>query len=233
MRTLPLLVVLLGGITPARADQLDDARTALVEDRCADALTAVARARGWSTERFVVEGDAHRCAGDLGRATLAYLRAARLDPSDPEVAERLDAVTLAAGLAPADDGVVDLVRRVRLEVWSWSAALLASLACVLFAVGVLWTRRYRLATALSVLTLAVGALAHVAALPLSDAVVVAPDAIARVSPAPTAPAAFDLRPGVVLSPRARRDGFVQVEVAGQLGWVPAAALASVAPDGPT
>lgn len=232
MRTLFTLTLLLGGLSPALAADLAPARRALAEERCADALAALP-SDGWSTEALVIEGDAHRCLGDVGRATLAYLRAQRLSPGDATVAERLDAVALDAGRAPAEDDAAALVRRVRLEVWAWSAAGLASLALLLGAIGVLWTHRYRLAVTAAALALAAGFLAHVAAAPLRDAVVVAPAAVAHVSPAARAPVAFDLRPGAVLTPRARRDGFVQVEVDGRLGWAPASALASVAPSDPS
>lgn len=187
----------------------------------------------WSPARLVIEGDAHRCRGEAGPATLAYLRAQRLAPDDPQIAERLDAIALAAGQTPADDGPWALIERVRLEVWAWTSAALAALAALLFGVGFRWTHRYRGAIAAAVLAVGVGTLADRAAAPLRASVVVAPQAVARVSPAASAPVAFDLRPGRILTPGARRDGFVRVEADGQVGWVEAGALASVVPGGPS
>jgi tetratricopeptide (TPR) repeat protein len=170
-------------------------------------------------------GTAYHRAGQQGRAVLAWLRAARLDPRDGDTRHNLRV----AGTAP------ELVQRATplLPLRTPEMLLLAALAWFVAGVGgVWWVRRRRTATGLSALlclSLAVGLAAmawHSTRGP--DTLVMLEPAPLRAAPNLHAEMLAMLEPGVGLVPMDRRGDWVRARtLQGQEGWLEAALAGSV------
>ena len=195
------------------------------------------------------EGNAHARAGAVGRAVLAYERARRLDPRDPDLLANLRTVSHQAGLPPVTPSSW-WKRRVLggLSVDAFTelggAALLLLALLFLFRGLFPWlherfprlgepSRRLRGFLVLAcVVALVVGAMGtHVWLGELDHAVVVDGDLALRVSPFEKAETLMHVPEGsLVKRVRAFKDDWVEVQTQdGRKGWAPRSRVVDIVP----
>lgn len=188
-------------------------------------------------------GNAYLLAGDLGRAVLAYRRAAEADPSDPQIQASLaHARSLVASATPADTGskARSAIRAARPYLprtglfWAGAGAFLA--ACCLLAARLQRPIPFARSVAASLFAFAVlggGALAWDDQLARSpDAVVVLQTATARTGPdAAVYPPALEtpVPAGTEGSIRETRPGWALVALGSAEAWLPADRIERIRP----
>jgi hypothetical protein len=171
------------------------------------------------------EGNAQFRAGHPGRAVLDYDRGLLLAPRDPDLHANLDRARAALALPPPPGGVAEAAARV-LSPREWLAIFAAAVAslCAALALGAMIPRVRRGATAGALAFALLGSVAS-ASLWLTTrdahrAVVIAPRAVARVSPFASADTLFTLSEGHTVRVLARYPGHLRVEDGpGRAGWV--------------
>ena len=244
--TVALTALLAGALTVAAADSpgaLFYRGNALYGDgRFADAAAAYLAARAQGETSAALEynlGNAWLKAGDVGRAVLAYERARRLAPRDPDLAANLG-FARPAGSEP----VVAWWERLLFPLaagWTGEALVHAGAGawwacCLLLVLARLVPGAARPARALAVaaglVLLLVGTSAawRLVTLELrAAAVVVSPQAVTvRFEPTPSGTAHFEAQPGTVLALLGERGEWVQVERGdGLRGWVERTAVEPV------
>jgi tetratricopeptide (TPR) repeat protein len=247
------LAVLLAGalLAPlARADETPSAapfyagNQAYAEARYDDAIAAYRQARATGQESGALEfnlGNAFMKRGDIGRAIAAYERAARLLPRDPDVSANLAFARERANIEPP---AVPIWQRLvapfayRATAGELAIALAVTwwLLWVALALRLLWpagrTVLARAAVAAAVVSAIIGcslAVRVVAVDAAGAAVVVAPgDTPVRFEPTANGTEHFVVTPGVDVTVREERDGWLLVARAdGRRGWLPAAAVERV------
>ena len=182
-------------------------------------------------------GNAYFKAGDPGRAMLAWERARRLLPRDPDVAANLkhgrgddDAVPVYARL------LFPLAHRLSSdELWLATSIFWTALLLVLAVARV----APQLARTTRPVTIGLGVLLAVCAssavyrfatmdLPEQAVVIAAEDTAVRFEPSPTGTVHFQAKPGTVLRVLAAREGWAQVARAdGRRGWIACTAVATL------
>ena len=191
-------------------------------------------------------GNAYYKQGDLGRAILNYVRARRLDPSDPDTAANLE---LARGHvsgvpAPTDDAFAGAAARAStlLSTNQAAAAALAAWTVVVALAGALLLKpRPRVRRWLSYGAMAAGVLLVATVLQMSthmlagdgnDVVVVAGSVEVMSGPGAQYAAQGELIGGAEAELLERRGGWTRITLpgGGLQGWVPAGAVEAVDPD---
>ena len=179
---------------------------------------------GYSSPVLFNQANAAAAQGKTGLAIADYERAKLLAPNDPDIAANLKFVRDHAGLTAPTPSLLD--RAVSLASPNMMA-LLGWMGLVLTGVGILAARsstKYRLGFRLIALTgivlLGSSALSAFAAWQKSsEAVIVASEASARISPVTNGEVSFKLKPGEMVSIQGRYNDFVLVQNStGHSGW---------------
>jgi hypothetical protein len=197
----------------------------------AEGFLEVGRKHGWSASRLYDWANANARQGNWGPAVLGYRRAQLLDPGDADISANLRRVRALAQLpAPADNGLLRVIRSVSLP--SWSFVLLGGvwLLCLTLAFLVLGPSRRvgvacSAAAALVVLAAGVGFGAQRRAAMM--AIVTAHGgAELRISPFDGATPEGHLMEGEQVRPDARHGAFehVRIEDPPREGWVEASEI---------
>jgi hypothetical protein len=198
-------------------------------------LTAGANGPAYSAPRLYNQANADFQKGKTGEAIANYERARLLAPSDPDIAANLDWVRGHAGLPSAAPSWLD-------RPTSWASpntmAFLGWLGLVLTGAGYLSAMSFPRRRALCQMA----AFAGVVLLGLSvmsavvtwqkchEAVVVAQDAAARISPVTDGETAFKLSPGETVALKGSYHDFALVQTsAGHSGWVAQTDITPIVP----
>jgi tetratricopeptide (TPR) repeat protein len=229
---------------PARGDAPHTiffrANTLYGEERYAEAAAEYARILAAGLESgplYFNLGNAYFRAGDVGHAVLAYERARRLMPSDPDLRANL---RFARDGTPPDEP--SLVARVLFPLASRAASdtlLLAASALYVALVALAIVRRLApaiergaaraaLTVAMLLLVVAASAVDRLLAIDLpAHAIVVAPQGgIVRFEPSATGTAHFTVKTGAMLRILSSRDQWAQVTRSdGTRGWIAADTIA--------
>jgi hypothetical protein len=187
----------------------------------------------YSAATLFNQGNAAARNGKIGPAVLNYERALLLSPNDPDIAANLHLVRAKAGLPETpENGTAKALRFAAPNTMSW----LGAIGLVLGGTGVLLSRLgpcrrgvFRSLALAGGLLFVAGLYDATATWPrLNEAVILTPDAQARVSPAPAAEPAFALREGETVTVRAEHRDFVLVRTStGRVGWLARSELAPV------
>ncbi len=214
-----------------------DAARAYDEDRLPDAIA------GWTSlvdegqalpEVLFNLGNAHYRHGDLGPAILAYRRAQRLAPRDPDIRANLGFAAQSAGIPlPAASPLPALLLDVSRTEWLVFGSIGFWLLAAALAAWILWPRlRFvsrplaAICSALLLIALA-GLWTHRDLRQTPECVVMLPDQKALSSPLETSTPLLALPEGSIVRQLDRRGSWVEVRHDATRGWLPAAALAPV------
>ena len=210
------------------------------EERYADAITEYEKVLATGQESgnlYFNLGNAYLRTGDVGRAVLAYERARRLIPGDPDLRANL---AFARTLSGDPDERPLWVRALFPLADRLTASALLADASALFAVtmfllaathlfaGVRWARTAAAVAGVGLVVLLASGLYRLATLEVpAHAVVVAKQpATVRFEPSPNGTSHFEARPGAVLRLLGEREGWAQVARAdGRRGWIQRDAIA--------
>lgn len=168
--------------------------------------------------------------GDVGNAVLNYRRAERLMPRNQELKSNLRmAVEASKSPLPAAHPIVAFIRTVPHDIWMWilfgafwGMMLLFCIFCF-SRPGAMWWFRVGL---LGLILIAAGSLGGHLTDPQNypDEVVVmgedGEEVKALLSPNDDADEQFSLLPGALLVAIGKQDGKLEVQTAGQRGWIP-------------
>jgi tetratricopeptide (TPR) repeat protein len=213
------------------------------EERYADAAAAYEHvvAAGLTSGNLQYNlGNAYMKAGDVGHAILAYERARRLIPGDPDLVANFAYARAQAGASddsPAWERVVfPLAGRASTDTLLLAASVLYAVLMLALVVARLFpatTRGARVAAigtaiALAVVLPSVTYRLVTLDLPGRGVVVAKEDAIVRFEPSATGTAHYTAKPGSVLRLVGERDDWVQVaRPDGRRGWVERALVARI------
>ena len=179
-------------------------------------------------------GNAYYRHGDLGEAILAYRRAQRLAPRDPDVRANLGFAAQSAGIElPARRPLAALLLDFSRAEWLGFGAVCFWLLAGVLAVWIAWPR-FRFAArpaaaglaALLLLAL-VGLALHRELDQIPEGVVMTREQKILSSPLETATPLLAVPEGAIVRMRENRGTWVEVELGETRGWLPAAALAPV------
>lgn len=182
-------------------------------------------------------GNAYFKAGDVGHAVLAYERANRLIPADPDLAANLAFARELAGDAPVESiltralfplaGRLDTDRLLLLAAVGWWTALLA-LAGARLVPSLRTTSRWIAGFSALLLALGVTSAAYryrTLELPRYAVVTASTEATVRYEPSQSGTAFFAAKPGTVLHVLGEREAWLQVAGRdGRRGWIEAGAV---------
>lgn len=217
------------------ADNWDDAQRLFSTSRYREAAVVLEREAQASPASAAVWfnlGQARFQAGELGLARVAWERAARLDPRDPEIRAALG---LARGRAPSDEvpGWSAALGRLTPEEWAvaWlGSALLLGAGLAAGRTGTSGVRWFQVGTALAHVATGLLWLAAMVSLRSGpDAVVVAKDAQLVQSPVPQAKPVRGLPEGTAFRAGRVFGDWVEVTRDGRgAGWVARGAVVRIA-----
>ena len=214
-----------------------DAAKAYDENRLPDAIA------GW--ESLVAEGqnqpetlfnlgNAYYRNGNLGKAILAYRRAQRLAPRDPDIRANLGFAAQSAGIAlPARKPLATLLLDFSRAEWLGFGAVCFWLLAGALAVWIAWPRfrfvaRPAAAVLAGLLLLALAGLGlHRNLERVPEGVVMSTGQKVLSSPLETATPLLAVPEGAIVRMRESRGTWIEVELGETRGWLPAAALAPV------
>ena len=214
-----------------------DAAKAYDENRLPDAIA------GW--ESLVAEGqnqpetlfnlgNAYYRNGNLGKAILAYRRAQRLAPRDPDIRANLGFAAQSAGIElPARKPLATLLLDFSRAEWLGFGAVCFWLLAGALAVWIAWPRaRFAVRPAAAVLSalllLALAGLGlHRNLERVPEGVVMSTGQKVLSSPLETATPLLAVPEGAIVRMRESRGNWIEVELGETRGWLPAAALAPV------
>jgi tetratricopeptide (TPR) repeat protein len=204
----------------------------------ADAYSALAQSNRLSPSLLFNLGNAHFKSGQIGRAILAYRRAERLAPRDPDVRANLQFARnqLSGGAAPPG-GWARWLERFRLDEWTLMGCAALWIWLLLLAAGEVrpaWKRSLRpAAVAAGGAALLLGLMLAVAwhrETRLVPAVVVAREAVVRYGPVEESQSAFSLADGAeVRVLDAERDWLQVMDGRKRTGWIKRATVEMVTP----
>ena len=214
-----------------------DAAKAYDENRLPDAI------QGWRSlvdegqalpEVLFNLGNAYYRHGDLGEAILAYRRAQRLAPRDPDIRANLGFAAQSAGIElPARQPLAALLLDFSRAEWLGFGAVCFWLLAGALAVWIAWPR-FRFVTRPAAAVLAALLLLALAGLALHrdldrtpEGVVMAAGQKVLSSPLETATPLLAVPAGAIVRMRENRGTWIEVEIGETRGWLPAAALAPV------
>ena len=179
-------------------------------------------------------GNAYYRHGDLGEAILAYRRAQRLAPRDPDVRANLGFAAQSAGIElPARKPLAGLLLDFSRAEWRGFGAACFWLLAGALAVWIAWPRfrfvaRPAAAVLAALLLLAlVGLALHRDLDRTPEGVVMAAGQKVLSSPLETATPLLAVPAGAIVRMRENRGTWIEVELGETRGWLPAAALAPV------
>ena len=179
-------------------------------------------------------GNAYYRHGDLGEAILAYRRAQRLAPRDPDIRANLGFAAQSAGIElPARKPLAGLLLDFSRAEWRGFGAACFWLLAGALAVWIAWPR-FRFAARPAAGVLAALLLLALAGLALHrdldrtpEGVVMAAGQKVLSSPLETATPLLAVPAGAIVRMRENRGTWIEVEIGETRGWLPAAALAPV------
>ena len=199
------------------------------------ALSGASDGTGYSAPTLFNQANAYAAQGKIGLAILTYERARLLAPTDPDIAANLQLVRQHAGLPDANSGWLD-------RAVSWASpntfAIMGAVGLLLTGAGILSARsfsRFQLGFNLAVWTgIALMALSVLSAISTwqcyHQAVVIAEQAPARISPVTNGETSFTLQPGEMVSVTGNYRDFDLVQnQAGHSGWVAASEMTQIIP----
>lgn len=214
-----------------------DAAKAYDENRLPDAI------QGWQTlvnegqalpEVLFNLGNAYYRHGDLGEAILAYRRAQRLAPRDPDVRANLGFAAQSAGIElPVRKPLAALLLDFSRAEWRGFGESCFWLLAGALAVWIAWPRlrfvaRPAAAVVAALLLVALSGLAlHRDLDRVPEGVVMAAGQKVLSSPLETATPLLAVPEGALVRMRENRGTWIEVELGETRGWLPAAALAPV------
>ena len=179
-------------------------------------------------------GNAYYRHGDLGEAILAYRRAQRLAPRDPDVRANLGFAAQSAGIElPARKPLAALLLDFSRAEWVGFGTICFWLLAGALAVWIAWPRfrfvaRPAAAVLAALLLLALAGLAlHRDLDRTPEGVVMAAGQKVLSSPLETATPLLAVPAGALVRMRENRGTWIEVEIGETRGWLPAAALAPV------
>ena len=214
-----------------------DAAKAYDENRLPDAI------RGWQAladegqalpEVLFNLGNAHYRNGDLGEAILAYRRAQRLAPRDPDIRANLGFAAQSAGIElPARKPLAALLLDFSRAEWLGFGAACFWLLGLTLAAWIVWPR-FRFAWRPAAAALAALLLVALAGLAAYRDLARRPECVVRIanqkvlsSPLETATPLLALPAGALVRQVDERGNWIEVQADAVRGWLPAAALAPV------
>ena len=179
-------------------------------------------------------GNAYYRHGDLGEAILAYRRAQRLAPRDPDIHANLGFAAQSAGIElPARRPLAALLLDFSRAEWLGFGAVCFWLLAGALAVWIAWPR-FRFAARPAAAGLAALLLLALAGLALHRELDQTPEGVVMTreqkilsSPLETATPLLAVPEGAIVRMRENRGTWVEVELGETRGWLPAAALAPV------
>ena len=210
------------------AASLDDAHRAFAEGKYRESTQdyqAVLAEKGYSAPVLFDLGNSLFREGNLAQAILAYKRAQFLAPGDLDIAANLQYTQKKAGVAIAEPQWSDkLTGIMSASGWAWLGFAAWTVLCVsLFLRRILPQQRslLSLSTMAAILVLAVAIAVMVnSSRELNQAVVVAKNAAALISPFPAAQTEFTPAPGeTVTVQKAYNDFLLVTDRAGHNGWI--------------
>lgn len=214
-----------------------DAAKAYDENRLPDAIA------GWQAladegqalpEVLFNLGNAYYRHGDLGEAILAYRKAQRLAPRDPDVRANLGFAAQSAGIElPTRQPLAALLLDFSRAEWLGFGAVCFWLLAGALAVWIAWPR-FRFVARPAAAVLAALLLLALAGLALHRDLDRTPEGVVMLagqkvlsSPLETATPLLAAPAGALVRMRENRGTWVEVELGETRGWLPAAALAAV------
>jgi tetratricopeptide (TPR) repeat protein len=181
-------------------------------------------------------GNAYYRNGNLGPAIRAYRQAQTLAPRDPDIRANLGFAAQTAGIGlPARHPLVALLLDASRAEWRFAASTAYALLFLALAAWILWPlhRRFsRPAALLAGLLLAValaGLWAHRDLRLTPEAVVMTPEQKLLSGPLDSATPLLAVPAGSLVRQLDTRGPWVEVQTDGTRGWLPATALAPIAP----
>ena len=179
-------------------------------------------------------GNAYYRHGDLGEAILAYRRAQRLAPRDPDVRANLGFAAQSAGIElPARKPLAAVLLDFSRAEWLGFGAVCFWLLAGALAVWIAWPR-FRFAARPAAAVLAALLLLALAGLALYRDLDRTPEGVVMLaghkvlsSPLETATPLLAVPAGAIVRMRENRGTWIEVEIGETRGWLPAAALAPV------
>ena len=199
----------------------------------APALSSAA-AQNVSAKSLVAQAEADLAAGHPGLAILQYDRAQLLAPRAPAVAAGLARAQSAAGLPTVEASpVVRVAKRLDANEWGWigmAGLILGAAGLVALSWGLI-RRRGFLALALAGVGIAsVGFVSAVEVTPPPNrAIVVAPDAVARIAPFAKADQAFAVPEGTAVTIERTYGKYALIASSEGHGWVPEGGVEIILP----
>jgi hypothetical protein len=191
-------------------------------------------AGGYSARALAARAESELTTGHPGAARLDWERARLLAPRSPAVAAGLAKARAAAGIVEERPPLWRrLVERLSSDEWAWIGV--AGLACAAAALVAFGWSVLGLATRWSLLAggaalAALGFLAAARVAPRADqAIVVAPDLVARIAPFAQADPAFAAPEGSVVRVRGRHGEYTLVAGSAGEGWLPSSGVETVLP----
>jgi len=174
-------------------------------------------------------GNAYLKVGHLGQSIVAYRKAEELAPRDPEIRANLQIARAQAGAMNSRVPGTRWTRwigRLTLNEWAILAAAAAALFFIVLTIREIWPDWKKSVvglTTLGLVCLCLGVCLGCAVnqhLLDTSAVVIVPEAVARVGPLPEAQSAFSLHDGAELLVLGRDGGWLQVSDSGNhIGWL--------------
>jgi tetratricopeptide (TPR) repeat protein len=196
---------------------------------------AILAQQGYSVPVLFNLANAQQRAGRPGRAILNYERAALLSPNDSDIAANLRVTRQKAGVELEHISAFQTAANMlTMNAWFTLAAVALFLFAMSWPLKLLQPQARRILNVCSVmavfaLMIATGVLGLRCA-ELNRAVVVAPEAVAGVSPVTVAEPVFQLRAGEIVSLQQTHGGFALVRNhAGHEGWVDSGKIKRIIP----
>lgn len=191
-------------------------------------------AQGYSARSLVAEAEADLAAGHPGLAILGYERARLLAPRAPTVTAGLARAQAIAGLPLAEASpAVRFMGRLDGNEWGWigmAGLILAGAGLVALSWGLIRRRAFLVLALGGVGLTGIGFLSAVEVTPPPNrAVVVAPDAVARIAPFAKADQAFAVPEGAIVTVERTYGHYALIANPEGRGWIPEGGVESILP----
>ena len=191
-------------------------------------------AQGISAKSLIATAEADLAAGRLGPAIVQYERARLLAPRAPTVTAGLARARSVAGLPPTDASVASrVVSRLDANEWGWigmAGLILAAAGLIAHSWGLIRRRGFLMLALGGVGMASVGLLSAAEVTPPPDrAVVVVPDAVARIAPFAKADEAFSVPEGSLVTVERTYDNYTLIAAPEGRGWVPKGGVETILP----
>jgi len=234
---LVVAVLLLAGHARA-GETLDDANAAFAASRYHDStlgFQAVVAQNGYSAPVLFDLGNSYYREGNFAQAILAYRRAQWLSPNDPDIAANLQLAQKQAQVPLAEPGWSERIGRLlSASGWAWVGGGAWTLLCASLIARMLLPK-VRALFSFSAVIGGLGLCAALAAMvlasgPLREAVVTDKNALALISPFPSAQVVFSPSPGETVTIQEAHNEFLFVkDSAGHTGWISKTQITPIIP----